>query len=579
MNSQFHNEEENSSTPLLRGVQGTIKRFSPFERLIFGVFVVAFTASLFALVAYANSFFLVEVPSKGGSITEGIVGSPRFINPLLAISDADRDLTALVYSGLMRPNADGTLVPDLAERYEISEDGVTYTFTLRDGVAFHNNEPVTAEDVVFTVRLAQDPTIKSTKRASWDGVIAEAVDKRTVRFTLSQPYSPFLENTTLGIMPKRIWEGVNSEQFPFSQFNVEPIGSGPYRVHDIKRNASGLPESYELRPFSNFSLGTANIASLTIRFYANKEGLMSAYRSGAVEALNSIDPEQAAHLQEARIETTPLPRIFAVFFNQNQAPVFTDIAARRALDIALDRERIVSSVLAGFGTAIYNPIPPGIIPQESPEHATLSAEDRIVEARSVLERNGWKQNEEGFWQKKDGDEVKSLRFSLATSNTPELKAAAQVAAESWQALGAEVTLQFFDTADLNLNVIRPRRYDALLFGEIVGRELDLFAFWHSSQRNDPGLNIALYANITTDSLLEKVRSESDRETRLTHYQSFEKEVRDDVPSVFVYTPNFIYIVPQKLQGLKLGTITTSADRFTNVHEWYIDTDRVWTFFQ
>lgn len=578
MNSSSHSFER-SSFPFFRGVQNIIRQFSPVERLIFGVFLVIFIASSIALASYVNSFFLVEVPRNGGTVSEGVIGSPRFISPLLAASDADRDLSLLVYSGLMRQATSGELIPDLAERYETSEDGITYTFTLKDNITFHDGEPVRAEDVVFTVRLAQDPTLKSPKRASWEGIIAEALDEKTVRFTLSQPYSPFLENTTLGILPQHLWRGVSPDQFPFSQFNIEPVGSGPYRIVNINRNASGLPEYYELKSFSNFALGRPHISSIILRFYANEDLLIEAYEDGNVESINSIDPEVATSLSAARIETTPLPRIFAVFFNQNQAPVFTDIAARRALDVALDKERIVREVLAGYGAATYNPIPPGIVPQENPPYATLSSEERLAEARAVLERNDWEQNEDGLWQKEENEEVKTLRFSLATSNTPELKAAAQIIAESWETLGAEVNLQFFDTADLNLNVIRPRRYDALLFGEIVGRELDLFAFWHSSQRNDPGLNIAMYANIATDALLEDVRQERDREARIEYYQSFEEEVRGDVPSVFVYTPDFIYIVPKKLKGLSFGTITTGADRFTNVHEWFIDTDHVWSFFQ
>ena len=155
-----------------------------------------------------NQYFIVEVPSSGGIYKEGIVGTPRFINPVLSISDADRDLTSLVYSGLMRQHTDDTLIPDLAETVEISEDGLSYFFKIRDDAVFHDGEPVTSEDIIFTILTTQNPIIKSPKRANWDGITIEKIDDKNLTFHLQQPYAPFLNNTTLGILPKHIWQGV-----------------------------------------------------------------------------------------------------------------------------------------------------------------------------------------------------------------------------------------------------------------------------------------------------------------------------------------------------------------------------------
>ena len=171
----------------------------------------------------------------------------------------------------------------------------------------------------------------------------------------------------------------------------------------------------------------------------------------------------------------------------------------------------------------------------------------------------------------------SLSFSLSTSNTPELKSVAELLQRQWSAAGIPVELKFFDTSDLNQNVIRPRRYDALLFGEIIGRELDLFPFWHSSQRNDPGLNIALYTNINADRYLETARTTSDESKKVEALQAFAEEVTKDTPAVFLYSPDFLYIVPKSVQGVTLGPLTTSGERFVNVHEWYIETERIWPF--
>jgi len=563
-------------------IQQNIKTFSPSEKLLFFVLIFIFIGSVILILSNINKSFLTEVPTNGGSLKEGVVGSPRFINPLLANSDTDRDLTALVYSGLMKATPSGELIEDLAKSFTVSEDGFSYDFIIKDSASFHDGVDVTADDVIFTVQKAQDVSLKSPKRASWDGVTIEKIDDKHIRFILKQPYAPFLENTTLGILPKHIWIKAGTEQFSFSTFNNEPIGSGPYKIKKIKYNSGGTPEFYELESFSKYALGEPFISDMRIVFYPSETALIEGYKDGEVGGINSISPNKLSEFEKAgvRIERSPLPRIFAVFFNQNQASVFANMEVRKALNIALDKDRIVQEILGGYGTNIDGPIPPGVLalPNQNSKEI-LNKEERKAKATAMLENNGWKLNEEDrVWEKKTKKSESQLRFSLSTSDTPELKAVAEIIAAEWRDLGVVIDLKIFESGDLNQNVIRPRKYDALLFGEIVSRELDLFAFWHSSQRNDPGLNIALYANITADRLLEDARAATDRNVMIEKYKEFEREVDTDVPAVFVYSPDFIYITPKNVKALELGAVTTPAERFLNIHEWYIETDKVWDFF-
>ena len=569
---------------ILKGedVEKYIDAFSPTEKMLFWVFVIMLVGSTFTLLFNVNKFLVTKVPASGGAFTEGILGSPRFINPILALSDADRDMVSLVYSGLLKATPEGDLVPDLASSYSISEDGLVYSFTIQDDATFHDGTPVTTDDVEFTISKAQDPGVKSIKRASWNGVSVEKVSEKEIRFFLKQPYAPFLQNTTLGILPKHIWKDIELEQFPFSTFNTKPIGSGPYIIKSVKKNNSGIPELYELRSFGNYALGKPFIPKMTIIFYPTEEKLVSGYKKGDVDNINSISPEYVTELKkdDALVIRSPLPRIFAVFFNQNQASVFSSKTVRRALNAGLDKEKIVENILGGYGTAIDGPIPPGIL-QTSTDIETMddTASTSKEIARDILEAGGWEWNdEERIYEKESKKEIQRLSFSLSTSNAPELKAAAEIIAEEWESIGAQVDLKIFETGDLNQNVIRPRKYDALLFGEIIGRELDLFAFWHSSQRNDPGLNIALYANITADQLLEDARVISDKKARAEVYAAFEDEVAIDIPAVFLYSPDFIYIVSPELKGMKLGSVTISGERFLNIHEWHVETNNVWHFF-
>jgi len=541
------------------------------EKTLFFGFVFLLILSTSIMLGAINSYIVVEKPMQGGSLKEGVIGFPRFVNPLLASSEADRDLVILVYSGLMKATPEGALIPDLASGYTVSDDGLEYIFTLKDNIVFHDGTPITTDDILFTVNKTKDPSIKSPKRANWEGVSVEKISEKEIRFTLQEPYNPFIENTTLGILPKYIWEKIDSEQFAFSHFNTIPVGSGPYQVKNVKRNSSGIPEVYSLTSFRDYALGTPHITDFSLHFFSNEEELKNAFTAGTITSINSISSEVAKELDSSgyRIEQQPLPRIFGVFLNQTQAPIFTHSEVRSALSIAVDREAIVEEVLAGYGTVITSPIPQRVLNEYIIGDGTTP---RIERAIQLLEDAGWKLDENtGIRTKKD--EV--LKLTLATSNASELKEVAEMVKESWQQLGVEVTIALYEVGTLNQEVIRPRAYDALLFGEIVGRDLDLFAFWHSSQRNDPGLNIALYANIRADGLLEKIRTTNDTKERDDAFDAFEEEIQEDIPAIFIYSPNFIYALPKNLKGFSIGTITTPAERFLDVYSWYINTKRVW----
>ncbi|MBI4156064.1 MAG: hypothetical protein HY507_02405 [Candidatus Zambryskibacteria bacterium] len=571
--------------PYSHKVMRIIHAFSLTERIIFFLFVTIFIGSGIVLLYQVSKSFMVEVPDYGGTLTEGVIGSPRFVNPILATSDIDRDLTSLIYSGLLKVEDDGTIIPDLAKSYSISNDLLTYTFVLRDNLYFHDGTKVSTDDVIFTVEKAQDSSLKSPRKTNWDGVKVEKIDDKTIRFTLRQPYAPFIQNLTLGILPKHIWNKATTEEFPFSQFNIKPTGTGPYKINFIGYSSSGLPNQYNLISNDRYSLGRPYITNVVIKSYQNEKDIIDGYKSGGIESLHSISPKELPNLkvQSDEVFLFPLPRIFGVFFNQNVAPIFVNKEVRLALNIAADKQEIVDKVLGGFGQTIDQPIPPKTTPTlavgeptESVGFATTTA--NIVKAKSLLISKGWKLNSNGIFEKKDKKKTVTLAFSISTGDNPELKRSAELLQKQWQLLGAEVDVKIFEVSDLNQNVIRTRKYDALLFGEIIGRDLDLYPFWHSSQRIDPGLNIALYANIKADKLLENIRKTGDPDEAKAYFDKFNKEIENDVPAVFTYSPYFIYIVPKKVRNISTGTLTTPSERFTNIYKWYIETNNVWKIF-
>jgi len=576
--------DPNKRAPRFEGLHSLMRAFTPMQRMLLYFLAILLALSAFVLIAQANNLISVQVPASGGSFVEGAVGTPRFVNPLLATSQTDQDLTTLIYSGLVREEKDGTFVPDLAESVEISPDGTTYTFHLKQDLTFQDGDPLTAEDVLFTVALAQNPEAKSTRRADWEGVSAEAPDGRTIVFTLPAPYAPFLENAAMGILPKHLWEGVPVAEFQFAPLNTRPVGSGAYRIKDVAFDPTGAPTEYELVPFRKFSLGEANITRITYRIYPNDEEMHAAFEDGDIDSFVSSSPKTLPRNAEndANLIRVPLSRVFGVFLNQNHATVLANASVREALDAAIEKEKLVNDILGGYGTTLDGPIPPGLMPQETASSTAPVADaaqtapiDHAQAARDILARGGWKFDDASQSWTRDKT---TLSLKLATADTEELVATARAIADTWNAAGIKTDVEVYALQEFNQTVLRPRAYDAILFGEVVGRSLDLYAFWHSSQRNDPGLNLALYTNAAADKALSDARTETDAAKRQESYRTFLDAVAEDTPAVFLYSPDVVYLVPKRLQGIDIGTVTTPSERFLDVYKWYRDTERVWEVF-
>lgn len=564
----------------------------PSEKLAAIITIIVLLISGISLYYSAKSTYGSIVPIKGGELHEGTVGYARFINPLLAFTDTDKDLVSLIYSGLLKPTPEGGLEVDLAESWAVSEDGLIYTIKLKPDAVFHDGHPVTADDIEFTIQRAADPAVKSVKAANWTGVTVEKVNSAEIRFILKKPYAPFLENLTLGILPKHIWEGVTPEAFDVSTFNKEPIGSGPYKVKSTTQDGTGLYTHYELEPFAEYALGEPYIQKVTFDFYGNEEAATEALLDGDIDALGGLSPDLAAHISDEAgddiaLLKSNLPRIFGLFFNQNSQQIFLNKEVRLALNQSIDRKAMVDSILKGYGSPAYSPIPQtnSHIVSSTPNSTTTASttstsiaaqyDADIAGAIATLEKAGWKKGTDGIYEKKVGDAMQRLSFSITTSNSPELKAAAEFLKTSWAAIGAEVRIDIFESSDLAQKVIRPRKYEALLFGQVVGRDIDLYPFWHSSQRNDPGLNIAMYANIKTDKALEAARSSSDTAKQLSARKEFETEILNDVPAIFLFTPNYIYAQNPHMQNTKIDNITEPSERFIYIHKWYLKTSYTW----
>ena len=416
-------------------INSVLFSFSKKERTIFIGLATALLLSTVLILENINQSFMVSRPMRGGKISEGIIGAPRFINPILASSPADQDLVSLIYSGLMRKNSDGALMPDLAEKYEMSKNGLIYTFILKNNLYFQDGKPLTADDVLFTINKAEDSIIKSPQKVNWDGVNVEKIDEKTIRFTLKQPYVSFLENTILGIMPAHLWDGSPME---LNEANTNPIGSGPYMIQNVSKQSSGIIDYYELAPFKKFALGEAYISNINLYFYSNEDDLIKALENGTVDQISSITPLNAENLKEKnyQIESSVLPRIFGLFFNQNVNRLFTDKVITGAIDQAIDKNKIIEEVLSGYGAVIDGPIPFNLAQQTLA--VDISREEILQKIQNNLTKNGWTKDADGFLEKitkeKNKKTTAKLEFSISTGNAPELAETAELIKQDLQAI-------------------------------------------------------------------------------------------------------------------------------------------------
>ncbi len=576
-----------------------IASFSKKEFFIFIFFILISLISTIIIIIKINSKFMVTIPINGGTLTEGIIGMPTLVNPVLTLSQADKDITSIIYSGLMRKSPTGEFVPDLAKSYTISKDGLVYTFIIKDNAKFHDGEKVTADDIIFTINKIKDPLIKSPHKNGWNGIEITKTNESTVVFTLKQPYISFMDSMTTGILPLHIWKNISITEFALSPLNINAVGSGPYQIESVIRNNDGFPKQYKLKRFKKFTLGVPHIKFLNIISFANENDLTKALLSHSIDQAGGISPENTNKIKSAgyTIHTTTLSRTFGLFFNVNNNKILAGDNIINVLDKAINRKEIINEVLDGYGTLIHNPIPESILPNNVNKEYT---NPNILEAKTILEDNGWYLGDDGIMTKGGviiesktkivhgktiSEEIKvdkgpivKFIFSLSTGNTPELKHTAEIIKKELGMIGIQVNIRIYETGQLN-QIIRSRDYESLFFGQIINHESDLYSFWHSSQRADPGLNIAMYNNKNIDTILESINKTTNKIDRDVKYKEFIKEFNKNLPALLIYSPIYIYATSQGLNNMYLDSFNTSSDRFNSIYKWYANQEKVWKIFK
>jgi len=397
----------------------------------------------------------------------------------------------------------------------------------------------------------------------------EKVSERVVLFKLKSKYAQFPNVLTLGILPKHLWTDIRPSNFSLSELNLKPVGSGPYRFSSLVKDDLGRLIAYKLTAWDKYHGGVAHITNLEFRFYSSEDELIDAFNNNDIDNIGTISGMNVANLKfKSRItlEQLKMPRYFALFFNQNQSKALADKNVRLALNYATDRVSIINKAMDGNAFLINSPLMGGIL-DINPNVRTFDYDP--VQAASVLKAGGWVANEEGLLAK-GKDNV--LEVKITTSQWSELGAVAREVQAQWEKLGIRVTIDALPISELQ-QVIKERNYQILLFGEIMTVDPDPFSTWHSSQRQEPGLNLALYKNDTADRLIEEARATLNPLERMQKYDDFQKILLEDIPAVFLYSPHYLYGLSRDVQGFQTSIIPTPEGRFTDITSWYIDTDR------
>ncbi|OGG95619.1 hypothetical protein A2V95_02770 [Candidatus Kuenenbacteria bacterium RBG_16_41_7] len=535
---------------------------------------------------------LVEKPAHGGAYAENVVGFPQSINPLYALSnEADRDLVRLVFAGLVQIGDNGEILPDLAKEWFINETKTKYTFKLKDDIFWSDDEKFDSEDVLFTIEAIQNTAYQSPLRANWIGIKAEALDEGTVQFTLPSPYDGFLENLTVGILPAHLWLDIMPENANLAELNLKPVGLGPFQFDSFVKDKQGYIKSYALVANDHYHLKKPYLQEITFKFQPTFESAVDSLKNRNADGLSYL-PQNLKEFLEPRKDLSyysiALPQYTAIFLNQSRNPALTDKRVRQALNLAIKKSKIIEDVLGKEGTLINGPLTPGMPGYEE------NAPDpfNIDEAKKLLAEAGWQkkeienreqepatstnealQTDGNGWTKFLYKDNQELAVQLTVANQPPAISVGELIQKFWQSIGVRTDLITVEINKIQKDVVVDRNFQALMFGEILSRDLDLYPFWHSTGATSQGLNIVNFRNEKADKILEAVRKEITAEEKEKELKEFQHLIKDEIPAIFLYSPRYTYVVADRIKGIDIKRIVSPSDRLNNITNWYIKTKK------
>jgi len=529
----------------------------------------------FLLVTQQSNGIIAPVnpePSEGGVYTEGLIGSLTRLNPLLDVyNPVDRDVNRLLFSGLVRFDSRGLPQPDLAETWGISQDGTIYNVSLRSNAVWHDGQPVTVDDVLFTIEMmrADDSPIQADLRDFWKEVEVKRGDERNIQFLLPEAFAPFLDYLTFGILPQHLLGDVAPGGLANHEFNLQPVGTGPYRFdHLIVENnqirgvvLNAFDKHYQKKPY---------IQQIVFRYYPDADAVLAAYNQGEIQGLGQVPPgilgtvlaEPGLSLYASR-----QPEMSLVLFNLNSTdlPYFKEKTIRQALIVGLNRQWMVDHVMGGQAILADGPLFPGT-------WAYFDGLERISydpdKAIALLKEAGYVLTDEG-------DQIRSkegvrLAFTVLYPEDPLYQAMAEAIQRDWLKLGVQVTLEALPYDQLVNDRLGQRNYQAALVSLNLSRspDPDPYPFWDQAQATG-GQNYTQWDDRNASEYLERARITVDSNERAKLYRNFQLIFMEEMPALPLFYPVYNFAIDRQVQGVQMGPLIDPSDRFATVADWFL----------
>ncbi|HEV3097801.1 MAG TPA: ABC transporter substrate-binding protein [Candidatus Dormibacteraeota bacterium] len=509
-----------------------------------------------------------EAPRPGGTYVEGVVGQVGSLNPLFGEATAGpNELDALLFEPLVRVLPTGTVQGELASRWEVSPDGRSYTFTVRPNARWSDGTPVSADDVVFTVRTVQDPQFPGALFSqSWKDIVATAVDAGHVRFALPGHNAGFLANLELlDIVPAHLLAGKAMAELASASPNLNPVGTGPFRMVTTQGDRIQL----ERNPFA---WRRPWLEAVTIRSFPSQAAALDALDRGQIDGLANLTPSGAAQEQantQVKVLASSTYQYAELIFNlKTDEPYFQDVRVRQAIAKAIDRTAIIRDVLGGQAVPDDSPIPRSI----------TWAYDSAAQQPAFDPTAAAKLLDDAGWALVNGIRTKgttSLSFGLmVSSDVPPYERVADKVASQLSQVGIVAEVRPVTTASLIHDYLNPRTFDMTLTAFDNGPDPDVYSFWHSSQSHPGGFNFAgMKKNVFIDGDLEDGRNTLDLTARAKAYATFQEDFAKEIPAVFLYSPRYVMAVNRRIHGVRLDSAIEPEERYAYVSDWYREVGR------
>ncbi len=563
------------------------------------------------------------LPKSGGEYTEALIGQPKLINPIFApANDVDADLSPLIYARLFRIGANQKLLPELASSLNISDDNKTYNIKLREDAFWTSGEKITANDVAFTLETIQNPETNSPLYPAFNGVIVEKINDYEIKLTLKEPYAPFAGSLSIGIIPEHVFGQIPPSSLRLAKENLQPqSSSGPWKFSKMVKNETNI-ETLTFERNDRYFGELPYINKISFKFYQDFAQAADDLHAKVIMGLAFLPRNLSEKLAGKNFLSynLRLPQYTALFFNQNNQSILKNADMKTALAKAIDKKIVLQSALGDQGVTIDAPILPGFIgydaeidkiecnideanalldkewPRLTPEEYFALKRDAAIKERieavkndedfmansSTITADITREMEEivrasmrpdqTFYRNKKGE---VLSLTITTVDTPEYQNAAESLALMWRAIGVQTGVQVVQGRQISRDVLKGRKYEILLYGEIIGDDPDPYPFWHSSQTEYPGLNLAMYSDRQADKLLEDARLATDPAAREKIYHEFQDTLSKAMPAIFLYAPSYEYLIDKEVKGVDIGNAYSPADRFNSLNKWYIKTHWGW----